>query len=1174
MSRPDWITGSFSQLVPFCNVGHHPYGSLRCGARYSLGPVGLPPSVVTHSTSLMRIGSTKVRLTLKGSFLVLLFWMIQCSLYSQEQWPQRSSQLVQGCYQDVKGKSLDYLQNLTPPNVALVMEASSPRVSFRSESWQNIDFSDSLSLIIGVSVVGRHGGAAPFFSLIVDGIGAWESIDWNELQSNPISLSHGTLYFIEAWHPEVALGHYGYLMLNVPWHLLPESEVLQFEVQLEQRPNEDAAIYFYQDSLSMNLKAWALPAIKKSQSDRLVQPLRVEWTHLGPPREVFIFLDAQLLGTKTARPGVQVFDCEIPPVEQDTIATLALVIEGQEIATSVLNMRRVREVEVHLLPHSHVDIGFTHRQEEVMQMQWVGFKEAILQAERTKSYPYEARFKWNVEVLWAVEQFMREADPIDKAAFVKAVKEGAIGLDALFAGMLTGIQSGEEMMHNTDPAHWWRDQYQIDIRSAMVTDIPGAQWAFVPTLYHNGVRYLSMGPNHMPHMPDLGYQVGHTIKTWGDKPFYWESISGKERILVWMSRHGYSWFHPWLLGSIDKKEGVPILKFLSELEDEAYPYDMVQIRYTLGDNAGPDGSLSDFVKDWNETYLSPKLIINTTEAMFEQFESRYGDQLPIIRGDFTPYWEDGVASSALETGINRQTAEQIVQAEIVLSALPIHLFPLDIWSAAWKHVLLFSEHTWGSYSSKSDPDGQLALDQWAVKQSFALKAKQLADILLGDWKLESLPFSSEVTEFEVLNTQPFKVSDRILISDLKDPRAFRIVDESGSPVKTQVVSDGSLWVSIDTLMPYSSRKYSILSEPKDKETTTSMPSTYELDCGSIIMVWNDEGELLSMKDRKNDRQWIDPSDSIGFNRFWYSGVDTVGWQGASCRSISWIDKGQCLDQIKLVWDAPGCDSIVSVIGCNHSIGAIEITNQVYKQKVLEDENGRFAFSLKYPSASCVMDHPYGVMRPGKDQIPGSNVNFFCAQHWVFIGDESEGGMLWMSKDAPIFEFGEPHGQRWASDLKTRPWKTVFEPRSEIFSWVMNNVWFVNYKGYQEGRIDFRYRILPTGSFQKHMVDQEGLKYRQPLLVRQSNREGSKISIPFKIPNATSTRLTSIKPTRDLKGWSIRLFNASADTSACSLDWYRPYTRAYISDGTETMGTIIDLHHLELAPWEVITLIVE
>ena len=53
-------------------------------------------------------------------------------------------------------------------------------------------------------------------------------------------------------------------------------------------------------------------------------------------------------------------------------------------------------------------------------------------------------------------------------------------------------------------------------------------------------------------------------------------------------------------------------------------------------------------RDWNKKYAWPKLIISTTPEMFHEFEKRYGDKLPVYRGDMTPYWEDGAGLSALK----------------------------------------------------------------------------------------------------------------------------------------------------------------------------------------------------------------------------------------------------------------------------------------------------------------------------------------------------------------------------------------------------------------------------------------------------------------------------------------------------------------------------------------------
>ncbi len=43
------------------------------------------------------------------------------------------------------------------------------------------------------------------------------------------------------------------------------------------------------------------------------------------------------------------------------------------------------------------------------------------------------------------------------------------------------------------------------------------------------------------------------------------------------------------------------------------------------------------------------------------------DKLPTFKGDFTPYWEDGAASTAAEFSINRYNGERLNQLEILWS---------------------------------------------------------------------------------------------------------------------------------------------------------------------------------------------------------------------------------------------------------------------------------------------------------------------------------------------------------------------------------------------------------------------------------------------------------------------------------------------------------------------------
>ena len=208
-----------------------------------------------------------------------------------------------------------------------------------------------------------------------------------------------------------------------------------------------------------------------------------------------------------------------------------------------------------------------------------------------------------------------------------------------------------------------------------------ADLGVVPALAQNGVRYLSDGPNYLD-------RIGYARVTWEDKPFWWISPSGREKVLYWAPYFGYAYGH-----TVDLLPEA-VQRDLKHLEEIGYPYDLVQVRWSKGDNGSADERVMDQVRQWNATHAYPHLIIATTSEAFHAFEQRYGDKLPSYRGDFTPYWEDGAASGARETAMNRHSADRLSQAETLWVLRSPGPYPPADFAAAWKNVALWSEHTW------------------------------------------------------------------------------------------------------------------------------------------------------------------------------------------------------------------------------------------------------------------------------------------------------------------------------------------------------------------------------------------------------------------------------------------------------------------------------------------------
>ena len=549
------------------------------------------------------------------------------------------------------------------------------------------------------------------------------------------------------------------------------------------------------------LDVYAQPFLVEHADGKIYQPVLASVLRIGEPVEATVGVNGSELVKQLLKPGFKVIEGLAPAVENPTSVDVDVKVAGESIGKETLTIKPVRKWEVYLLHHSHVDIGYTHVQTEVVQKHWEYFKQVMELARKTADYPAGSAFKWNVEVLWAVDSYLEQASEQERQEFIEAVKKGWIGLDALYGNELTALCRPEELVRLVGYAQILRKSYNLAIDSAMITDVPGYTWGIVPVLAQSGVKYFSVGPNR-------GHRIGYTLSTWGDKPFYWVSPSGRHNILCWVAGEGYSFFHS---GRLD---GERLLGYLKRLQDSEYPYDMVQLRYSIGgDNGPPDPGLSEFVKNWNTKYAYPRLIVATTSEMFREFEGRYGGEIPRVRGDFTPYWEDGAGSSARETGLNRAAAERLVQAETLWAVLNPGNYLADEFYEAWRNVILYDEHTWGAHCSISQPDSDFTKAQWKIKQAFALDADAQSHKLLNDSLSSRRSAAGKVTAVDVFNTCSWDRTDLVVLPKDWDLGGDIVRDGNGKWVRSQRLSTGELAFVARNMPPLGARRFTFDTYP-------------------------------------------------------------------------------------------------------------------------------------------------------------------------------------------------------------------------------------------------------------------------------------------------------------------------------------------------------------------------
>ena len=895
------------------------------------------------------------------------------------------------------------------------------------------------------------------------------------------------------------------------------------------------------------------PFLVKRDDGKLYQPVQASVLHIGEPVEATVTIDGLKSVTQSLDPGFKVIEGFAPAVDQPTAVEVVVNVAGQPIGRRKPTLEPVRKWEVWLLHHSHVDIGYTHVQTEVEQKHWQYFQQVIDLARKSADFPGGSPFKWNVEVLWAVDSYLKHASPAEREIFIHAVKKGWIGLDALYGNELTALCRPEELIRLVEYAQILRNRYEVTIDSAMITDVPGYTWGIVPVLAQSGVKYFSVGPNR-------GHRIGYTLSTWGDKPFYWESPCGKHKILCWVAGEGYSFFHS---GRLD---GGRLFDYLSRLADSDYPYDMLQLRYSIGgDNGPPDPDLSEFVKNWNDKYAYPKIIVATTSEMFREFERRYGDTLSRIRGDFTPYWEDGAGSSARETAMNRQAAERLVQAETLWAMLDPANYPVEQFYEAWRNVILYDEHTWGAHCSISRPDSEFTKAQWKIKQAFALNADVQSYNLLNNALAQHRSTEKSIMAMDVFNTSSWTRTDLVIVPKSITVPGDIIKEADGKNMKSQRLSTGELAFLAEDVAPFSAKRFTFHSgEASASGNATARRAS--LSNNMISLTVNQKtGAIQSLKWKALNADLVNQKSGLGLNDYFYvAGRDPKDPQRNGAVNISVKEQGPLVASLLIESDAPGCQQLTRELRLVDGMDRVDIITIIDKQKIYKQEGVHLAFDFNVPEGVMRMDTPWAVVQPEADQLPGACKNYFTVQRWIDVSNETY-GVTWATMDAPLVEVGAI-----TSDPRAVGWIKRIEPSTTLYSYVMNNYWETNYKAGQEGPTTFRYSITPHKAFDPGAATRFGVERSQPLVIVPVDDKAPARPSILSVEPARAV-VTAFKPSTDGKARIVRLFNAGGHTEKVTLTWAKPAPEnVWRSNLAEEKGPRL-VGPIEMTPYEIVTL---
>lgn len=817
-------------------------------------------------------------------------------------------------------------------------------------------------------------------------------------------------------------------------------------------------------------------------------------------------------------------------------------------------MKSNRTWNVFVIHHSHTDIGYTERQDKIIRYHYDFIRQAIdiLDAIHEGGEQQWDGFVWQCENYWQVENFYSMAEEAYKKKFEYYVSTGEIGLSGNYLNM-TELVSEAALDEALGRMEAYGNAVGHPIISGMCADINGMAWGYGEALYRHGVRsfYSCLHPHHG--MFPLYKKV---------MPFYWETPEGN-RLLVWNGDHyhlgnemflaphaGTSYmvhdeFHQLVRGKLilnqdradtDELEmkivTTRIERYLDNLEEEGYPYDLVpfMVSGAITDNAPPSRTIAARLRELNRRY-DGKIVFKMVnlEQFFREVEERCGD-IPTYRGDWTDWWADGVGSTPAEVKLYR---EAVRKYGICRKLDPdCSLGDQKLVNKSLQEQMLYAEHTWGYSSSVSEPWESFVSALELKKGAYAVNsnthiAKNLDQILAAKGEVTIRQDKPQI--FCVVNPHDFGLRTKALLYiefweyidgvryDSSIP--IEVVDcATGEVIESQVKKIArATQVEIEIAMKAGEeRRVAVRLADRGSRTVRNhahigaegVEDLLELrdfrrdedriETDYFVIGFDDEKGIRSVIRKSDGQELIREDAAVGAFGGVYEITGLAAVEGAACETRRRMGRNRkskgterysgILKDRKIVEDGPvytaialdyslkGTGMYTVFLKAYRHLPKLEVMVRIHKESHLEPENLYVALPFTAGQEGCTyVDKTGCIIRPGIDQLPGSCQDFYLIQTGV-LWQSGENSLAVITRDAPLISLG---------GLEARPVKLCDgndweRNRSEVYSWVMNNYWETNFKVNLGGFYEFSYTLLadagktPEEMFRLCGAENEGL----------------------------------------------------------------------------------------------------
>ncbi len=813
----------------------------------------------------------------------------------------------------------------------------------------------------------------------------------------------------------------------------------------------------------------------------------------------------------TVKKGKSTFPVLVPAPGEPTSAAFSLVSGGKVFDRRTVQWKPGRRWRVFIVPIAHHDLGYTDTIENVLDM-YDGFYDDVLRfCEETSDWPEEAKYRYSVEGAWSLQHFVRNRPEETIQKLRKYVEEERIEIPALYGNEISGLCSHEELIRMMYPSFWLKRAVGGRVLVGSITDVPGLSWGLPTVMAGAGAKYFFAG---LPTYFQWGrsdvhefWEASAILRHGRPDAFRWEGPDGNSVLLYYQGGYGF------LGGVTGPNSYEEVLQHLpgklEEMEKGNCPFDVARFIHNGVDNYPPHINISHIVREWNKRWAHPKLIVATNTMFFEALEKQCAD-VRVFRGELphTDY-AVGALSTAKETCINRLTHERLPAAEkFATMASLIAEYPRPPVKGQWvrnhssyqnptrkiaeayDNMLLYDEHTWGM----AHPAGVRHDWNWSDKSHFSYKAAGLAESILSG-SISAIADRVRVADrgphVIVFNPLSFSRTDVVRISLSHNKGPLDVIDgTTGKKVKGQLEQIDNplaplpyaahrhgrgqfnpsekldLVFVAEDVPPLGWKTYRVVPAAKRDSANSNLHADSALLENRFFRVRLDPatGAIISIYDKELERELVDAKAPHQLNQLVVRWVASGKQESATAAAIEKRSSGPVLASLRSTSKAPGCPQVIQDVTLYDRVKRIDLANRILKDSTPMMEL-YFAFPFQVERPDFRFEASNSVIKPLRDQFPGSNSNYYSVQHWADVSD-GDAGIVLAPIDSHLVEFGglwpcyvsQAHHGVTPPDFG-RPFVAAGElTKGHLYAFVLSTNFRTNFPTAQQSDLLFRYAI--------------------------------------------------------------------------------------------------------------------